>query len=722
MLIVNKLISYNTENNQKIVERLLWLNKEQEIGFFINLYSNQLPYAKNITEIEIGINENKILVESQDPFGRIVNEEDIPENHLTIRDKAWEVIKDIVVLEPLIYDSSERRKLVLKVCEKFNIHESTVMRYLKKYWQRGKTKNALLPDYYMCGGKGKEKEVGELKRGRPRKNAEILGDGINIDEETKRIFRIAINKYYYNASKKSLKLTYELMLRDYFSKENRIENGIKMPIVNSIEEIPTFGQFRYWFEKDRNYKKEITTRYSAKTYELKHRPIIGQSTCEAMGPGSIFQIDATIADIYLLSRFNRNWIIGRPTIFAVMDVFSRMIVGLYVGLENNSWIGAMMALANAASNKVDFYKEYGIEIDEQDFPVAFLPESIIADRGELEGYNIEQLVNAFHIKIQNTPPYRADWKGIIEQNFRITNLRTKSLLPGVINSEVRQRGEKDYRLDAKLDIYQFTQIILKCALYHNNYHYLTNYSREEMMIEDDVEPVPIKLWNWGIANRSGKLRYVPEDIVKLNLMPTGTATVTSQGIKFNGMLYGSKQSLKEKWFEKARNRGTWKVSVSYDPRKMDYIYIRDDKGLSYEKCFLLEHQQRYKDKTLDEINYLLEYERQQEKKYSGNKIQAKIDLISEIENIVKQAEQQTFEEQTNVGSKKSRLKNIRKNRKVEKMLQREKEAFELDQRDTVEDTEVIPFNKNDSEENNADSVFNLLLRKQKEALKKIHGK
>jgi hypothetical protein len=320
MLIVNKLISYNTENNQKIVERLLWLNKEQEIGFFINLYSNQLPYAKNITEIEIGINENKILVESQDPFGRIVNEEDIPENHLTIRDKAWEVIKDIVVLEPLIYDSSERRKLVLKVCEKFNIHESTVMRYLKKYWQRGKTKNALLPDYCMCGGKGKEKEVGELKRGRPRKNAEILGDGINIDEETKRIFRIAINKYYYNASKKSLKLTYELMLRDYFSKENRIENGIKMPIVNSIEEIPTFGQFRYWFEKDRNYKKEITTRYSAKTYELKHRPIIGQSTCEAMGPGSIFQIDATIADIYLLSRFNRNWIIGRPTIFAVMDV------------------------------------------------------------------------------------------------------------------------------------------------------------------------------------------------------------------------------------------------------------------------------------------------------------------------------------------------------------------------------------------------------------------
>ena len=149
MLVVNKLISNITEDNQKVVERLLWLDSTKEIGFFININSNELPYAKSIVEIEIGISESRITLESQDPFYRIINDEDIPDKHLKVREKAWEVIKDIIILEPMIYDPSERRKLILKVCSKFNVHESTVMRYLKKYWQRGKTKNALLPDYYM---------------------------------------------------------------------------------------------------------------------------------------------------------------------------------------------------------------------------------------------------------------------------------------------------------------------------------------------------------------------------------------------------------------------------------------------------------------------------------------------------------------------------------------------------------------------------------------------
>lgn len=720
MLVVNKLISNITEDNQKVVERLLWLDSTKEIGFFININSNELPYAKSIVEIEIGISESRITLESQDPFYRIINDEDIPDKHLKVREKAWEVIKDIIILEPMIYDPSERRKLILKVCSKFNVHESTVMRYLKKYWQRGKTKNALLPDYYMCGGKGREKGVNELKRGRPRKNTEILGNGINIDEATKRIFRIALNKYYYNASKKSLKLTYELMLRDYFSKENRIENGISLPIIKSIEEIPTFGQFRYWLEKERDIKKEISSRQSPKKYDQNHRGIIGDSTTEALGPG-YYEIDATVGDIYLVSRYNRDWIIGRPVIYFVIDRFSRMIAGMYVGLEGPSWSGGMMALANCASNKKLFCQEYGIEIEEEDWPVHFLPEILLADRGEIESSNIQTLINVFGIKVQNAPPFSGQSKPIIEANFRVVNLRTKPLMPGVINTDYRERGERDYRLDAKLDIYQFTQIIIKSVLYHNNHHYLENYNREEMMIEDDIEPIPIKLFQWGIENRSGKLRYVPEDIVKLNLMPTGTATVTSQGIRFNGMLYASQKSLKQKWFEQARNKGTWKVSVSYDPRLMDYIYIRDEDGVNYEKCFLLEHQHRYKDRTLDEINYLLEYEKLQDKKYSDKKIQSKVDLISEIENIVEQAERQTDREQTKGISNKSRLKNIRQNRKVEKMMNREEEAFELDKSDNGEKAEVISFNRSESKEKNEDSIFNLLQRKQKEALGKIYG-
>jgi len=37
-----------------------------------------------------------------------------------------------------------------------------------------------------------------------------------VDEDVKKIFRNAINKFYYSSAKHSLRLTYELMRKEYF--------------------------------------------------------------------------------------------------------------------------------------------------------------------------------------------------------------------------------------------------------------------------------------------------------------------------------------------------------------------------------------------------------------------------------------------------------------------------------------------------------------------------
>src|SRR5690606_30090147 len=121
--------------------------------------------------------------------------------------------------------------------------------YFKRYWQRGLTKNALLPDYHNSGCKGIEKNVGKKKRGRPRK--EYKGEGVNVDEETKRIFRLAIKRFYYTTTENSLTTAYELMRKEYYSEGYRYENGVKKSILLDSKEVPTFGQFRYWFEKER---------------------------------------------------------------------------------------------------------------------------------------------------------------------------------------------------------------------------------------------------------------------------------------------------------------------------------------------------------------------------------------------------------------------------------------------------------------------------------------
>lgn len=711
-LTVNMVIKYENTNE---IERVLWIDYFNTYAYLIRIDKDTCkPILRKVDEIIDGLNNNYIKVVKEDSNIKIVNEDEIPEKYKGVRDKSWSVI-NYIYKEPEIFDSSKRRKLIIEGSKKFNLSERAIYRYLFRYWQGGLCKNSLLPKYYKCGGKGKEKKSSLTKMGRPTKYGENIG--INVDEDIKKIFKIAIEKYYYNNKLNSITTTYELMKKEFFIEDFKIENGIKIPVLKDNTHIPTIGQFRYWFQKERNIKKEISSRKSLKKYQLQNRPLLGESTSEAYGPG-LFQIDATVGDLYLVSRFNRSWIIGRPIIYVCIDVFSRAIVGIYIGLEGPSWAGAMMALANSAMDKVKFCKEYGMDISENQWPMHYIPESIVADRGEFEGKVAEGLINGLHVKIKNTPSFRADWKGIVEQYFRTTNIKIKPFLPGFINEDFRERGGKDYRLDAKLDLYQFTQIIIKCVLYHNNSHIIKNYDRDKVMIEDNVECIPINLWNWGIKNRSGMLRSYPEEIVKLNLLPIENATVTAKGIKYKGMYYSCELAIKERWFETARNNGSWRLLICYDTRNMNSIYIKNEDNRSYEKCFLLDYQEKYKDKTLEEISHLHYMEKLNEKKLENETSQSKIDLITEIESIVNEANK--LKSDGKKESKRSRLKGIKVNRSVEKEINRGREAFSLGNKEEIQESKVVSINNpeiNKADDSSNDLInIDLFRKKQKERL------
>lgn len=716
-LAVNELIEWRDDSSNSTVERILWIDDGNVIAYIIDTHDpNDFPRKRTVSEIVDAIETGIATKMVNDSMIKIAGEDDLKERDREIRNKAWSIINTLVIEnEPDIYRRELRGPLVKKAASEFSVTEKTVYKYLRKYWQRGKNKNALLPDYDKSGGRGKPKKAGEKKRGRPRKNASFIGEGVNVDEETKKIFRIAINRYYNTGKENTLVETYKQMISDFYADEIRYENGVEKPLLKPASQIPTITQFKYWHEKEQDIKKETIARKSSRKYELEHRPVLGTSLGGLIGPGSVYQIDATVCDVYLVSRYNRNWIIGRPVIYVLIDVFSRLITGVYVGLEGPSWLGAMMALANAATDKAKFCKEYEIEVNEGQWPCCHMPQRIVADRAEMLCKNAESFANALNIEIKYASPYRADWKGIVEQNFRVIQQKVKPFLPGFVDVDFRERGVRDYRLDAKLDIYQFTKIIIKCIVYHNTVHYLSTYTREEMMIFDEVKPIPLELWNWGIANRSGCLKYYPEDFVKLSLMPMDKARVTHKGIIYKKLHYSCDRAVREMWFDRAR-RKTWKVDISYDPRNINSIYIRDaeDQGL-YEKCFLLDSQSRYLGKTAEEIEYLLAYEKLEEQKSGYANLQSESDLKSDIESIVKEGEEMTNMISSDE-SNSSRIKGIRKNRHVEKELNRENEAFELGKNQSSISKQ--PSNKNQIKTDNQ-VRFELLKRKQRE---RIHEK
>lgn len=703
LLYVNDLIEWISEVEKPSIERILWIDQEYTIAIVIDIFANTgFPTSRRVVDIIDEINSGHAKKSRQDPFIHkcLVIDEKLSELEKEIRDKAWNIISSLVCSEnePFIYYKRSRGSMIKKVVDQFNVEkpkgdrqnknnrritEKTVYTYLKRYWQRGKTINALLPDYCNSGGKGKPKKAGEKKRGRPRKYAVLpeVGEGRNVDEADKKIFRVSINSFYETSKRNSLKMAYTLMLKKYYTQEKYYaDDGSERVKLISPGERPTFTQFKYWYEQEFDIEKALTARKGEKAYLLENRAVLGTSTAEVIGPGSRFQIDATIADVYIVSSFNSNWVVGRPVIYVIIDVFSRMIAGVYVGLEGPSWLGAMMALANAATNKVAFCQEYGISITEEEWPCHHMPYTLLADRGELLGSPVETLSNNLQIKIENTASYRADWKGIVESQFRLIHGHIKPFTPGYIDVDFRKRGGKDYRLDGKLTIKEFTKIIIKCILHRNNKHYLKSYERQEKMITDNVQPIPVRMWNWGIVNRSAP-KNIPEDIVKLSLLPRDRGTITSRGIRFKGMRYTCEKAIEQRWFERARDKRLDKadkyLDISYDLRQPNFIYIIDVDGRGFEKCFLIDSEDRYFGKSIEEVEYLHESERRDSKVYEADGLQHDVDLATAIENIVDEAKERSEQYFDETLSNAKKVASIRDNRAFERTELRKEQAFEL---------------------------------------------
>ncbi|MED4698231.1 Mu transposase C-terminal domain-containing protein [Lysinibacillus capsici] len=667
-LSVNELI---VDIDLKITYRILWIDSGYVIAYVIDINdAKATPFIMKISEIEERINNAIYVVEISKSISlkRIPTQKDL--NH---RDKTWEMIKEIVNLEPDIYMKDRRHKLIESAMITNNVKSrNTYYKNLRKYWQRGMIKDTLFPDYSL----NEIELVYKKKTGRPKANGK---SGVIITSAIKSQFEKSLKKYYLSTKKPSLKFVYKMLIRDYYTKFRYYDEANNEKIVlKSEEEMPSFRQFEYWYNKEFKNDEVTIAREGLKKFEQNFRQVLGSSTAETQGPGDIYQIDATPSNIYLVNRFNPNWIVGRPTTYFIVDVYTHLITGLYVSLENASWKAMMSAILNACTDKIEYCKKYGINISQEMWPSMHLPNNFIGDRGELASSGVDHLIEGLGPRISNTPPYRPDWKGIVEKLFDSSQEKIRPFLPGYVQKDHGERGTKDYRLEASLNIEEYTKILINFVLYYNNNFYMNDYVRSEEHVRDNVEPIPIKLWEWGVKNSAGKLHKHDINKVKFYLLPRDQATVTEKGIRYKKMFYTTRKAIDEQWFSKARRDGNWKVNFSYDPRNMNVIYLHSNDGDLYISCTLIEHQVRYKDKTIEEINQLLEYEKDGQKEFEHTQLENELNFYSNIESIVRQADKKKEEKMDKTISKSERTKNIKEHKRNERNQMLEEVAFKLE--------------------------------------------
>jgi hypothetical protein len=678
-----------------------------EIAVIETKAKDAMPFFRDIGDLEEAIEKGDAILLEGDPYAPpYFTEEELESKKLRTfkrrRDKALKII------EPLITPENATRMLIpqgrsiliearLEEISSWPKNERAckhmLYTYCRRWWQRGQVPNAVLPRYENSGARrGKDRKI-KKKLGRPsrltqrsKRNGEaVLVTGANMKPEWLEKIKLGGKLFYEHRLKPSFSWAYKQTLNRFFIKDKITENGIQKIITPNPNkgEIFTKGQFRYHYLLNRDPKRAAKKRSGPTRYETTNRELKGKS--KAGGPGYRSLIDATIANTYLKSRYGGTTIVGRPVIWAMIDLYSRMITGICVRLEGEGWLGLQLVLQNTVENKVAFCARYGIEITTEMWPARHRPVGILGDRGPLISKSIDRFIEAFNVDIANTPPYRPDWKGVVERLFGEMNIRVFKWLPGYVVPEP-DPGDPDYRLAAVLDIEEFTAIIIEAVLHHNN----------ECLISDEVdidpeflatglELYPTQLFNWGAKHRPGGLRETDFNAVRRSLLLEHRVSINNGEIKFRHpkapkpLIYKCEQLSTEGLLLRNTGRKGRRFVALYDLRWADEIYLMRQFGGDLIPCTLRDPHSIHSNRDWAETVQYLDDVRARRDEQNPIVIQSEINFEHRMRERVSKAKQRSKEARANspAQSKSSIVKNIRSNRKAETERMHQDEAAQL---------------------------------------------
>ena len=133
-------------------------------------------------------------------------------------------------------------------------------------------------------------------------------------------------------------------------------------------------------------------------------------------------------------------VLGRPTLTLLIDVYSRMILGIYIGFEPPSLVAVMRALRHAIlpkENAASYLQDVAGE-----WPAFGIPMNLICDNGsEFHAETLKRLCAELDINLQFCPKAEPGYKGTVERLVGTINREVCHRLPGTTFGSIQQRGD-----------------------------------------------------------------------------------------------------------------------------------------------------------------------------------------------------------------------------------------------------------------------------------------
>lgn len=513
-----------------------------------------------------------------------------PPDLIKIPEKAWQQALDqLKALEPLLAMDPAKRTLadVKAVADTQGKHPATIYRWLDEY---GRTKRVSV----------------FLRKARSDQGT------TRISEKLEKIIEKAIKEKYLTAEKPDMAAVIEevaLKCR---------EDKLKKPHDNTVRR-------RISMVSD---KTKLEKREGRDAAEQKYEPKLGHFP-GADYPLAVVQIDHTPMDVIVVDEEDRQPI-NRPYLTIVIDVFSRMILGFAIYLENPSAFTSGLAIAHAILPKDDWLHEMKVTAD---WPCWGKFRKLHCDNAkEFRGTVVGRACGEHNITVEHRPKGRPRYGGHVERGFRTFMKRTQRL-KGTTFSNTQQKLKYDssgraIMTRAELERW-FTIYIAK--YYPNRFHW-------------GIKDTPLARYKAGILGTNGQMGIGLPDPIRdpqrfmLDFMPFEERTVQDYGILLNHVYYYD-DALRH-WIrskdpdDPSKPR---KFIVRYVPRNMQEIHFLDPDSGEYIAI-------PYRDRSRPPVSYWeikTAEDRLKEKGYANVNEDLLFESILEMREIEEEAEQLT---------------------------------------------------------------------------------
>lgn len=330
--------------------------------------------------------------------------------------------------------------------------------------------------------------------------------------------------------------------------KRRLEKaGFQVSQATLANRVSTIPEYR-WTKSRKGYNETKRTHDAVRG----HYP-------EVPRPLAVVQIDHWKADIEILSD-DRLQVIGRVWITLAIDIYTRMVFGMHVGIDAPSTATFGMAMINGMTRKDAIAEKYGLEWEN---PMCGKPERLEADNaGEFTGLSANASCQHFVIDLKWRPLTQPQYGGHIERLNGNLAERFKSL-PGATGASPAERQALRPQMTAALTLEDITrQAWLMVDEYHNEVH-------------TGIGMTPLEKNSSYYFGPSGQKHRLPAVYVdnlqfRIHWFPLKKRSIQRYGIRIDHLEYYSEALT---WL--VRNRKSYgAVEVRRHPFDVRVIYVK----------------------------------------------------------------------------------------------------------------------------------------------------